>query len=147
MTLDISPEREELIRERFIRNNSYPRLLGVELDSIEPGRARLMVEVTDRLKQPQGVMHGGAIASLIDTAVALAIASTAGPEARFTTVDMTVTYLSPVFGGRVFADAKIIRQGRRIVAAECDVSDAAGKPVAKALLTYIFLNSIKPEVK
>ncbi|HYL97804.1 MAG TPA: PaaI family thioesterase [Blastocatellia bacterium] len=145
--MEITPEREELIRERFIRNNNFPRLLGVELDLIEPGRARLTVEVSDRLRQPQGVMHGGAIASVIDTSVALAIASTAGPEARFTTIDMTVTYLSPVIEGRIFADARIIRQGRRVVAAECDVSDEHGKRVAKALLTYIFLNSNQSESK
>ncbi|MGA9773050.1 MAG: PaaI family thioesterase [Blastocatellia bacterium] len=137
--MEITPEREQLIREKF-ETNHFPRLLGIEIDSIEPSRARLSVEVRQELLQLQGVMHGGAIASLIDTAVAFAIISVSGPQDRFTTVEMKVNYLSAIREGRVVADARLIRDGRRIIVAECDVFDSKGRLAAKGLLTYIRLN-------
>jgi acyl-CoA thioesterase len=135
----ITPEREQAIREKF-EINHFPRLLGIQLEEIEPGRARLSVEVRQELCQLQGVMHGGAIASLIDTAVAFAILGGSEKETRFTTVEMKVNYLSAIREGRVIADARLIRDGRRIVVAECDVFDSKGRLAAKGLLTYMRLN-------
>jgi uncharacterized protein (TIGR00369 family) len=137
--MEITPEREQIIREKF-EINHFPRLLGIEIDSIEPSRARLSVEVRQELLQLQGVMHGGAIASLIDTAVAFAIISVSEPQDRFTTVEMKVNYLSAIREGRVVADARLIRDGRRIIVADCDVFDSQGRLAAKGLLTYIRLN-------
>ena len=136
--MEISPERERAIRERF-ETNHFPQMLGFEIDLLEEGRARLGVEVRRELRQLAGVMHGGAIASLIDTAVAFAIATTSGSEDRFTTVEMKVNYLSAIREGRIVADARLIRDGRRIIVADCDVFDAGGKLAAKGLLTYIRL--------
>jgi len=137
--MKITPERERLIHEKF-ETNHFPRLLGIEIDSIEEGRAVLSVEVRKELKQLQGVMHGGAIASLIDTAVAFAIVGASEPEARFTTVEMKINYLSAIREGRVTAEARLLRDGRRIIVAECDVFDDKGRMAAKGLLTYIRLN-------
>lgn len=137
--MKITPERERLIQEKF-EINHFPRLLGIEIDSVEEGRAVLSVEVRQELRQLQGVMHGGAIASLIDTAVAFAIIGASEPEDRFTTVEMKVNYLSAIREGRVTAEARLIRDGRRIIVAECDVFDDKGRLAAKGLLTYIRLN-------
>jgi acyl-CoA thioesterase len=135
--LEITPEKEEAIRRRLIDSNNYPRMLGFGLDLLEPGRAVLSVEVSERLLQLQGIMHGGAIASLIDTAVALAIAGISEPGDRFTTVELKVNYLSPIKSGRAIADARLIKTGRRIIVADCEVSDSSGTLAAKALVTYI----------
>ncbi len=137
--MEITPEREQIIREKF-QINHFPQLLGIEIDSLEPGRARLSVEVTEKLLQLQGVMHGGAIATLIDTAVAFAIITVSEPQDRFTTVELKINYLSAIREGRVVADARLIRDGRRIVVADCDLFDAEGRLAAKGLLTYIRLN-------
>lgn len=137
--MEITPERERLIREKF-QTNHFPRLLGIEIDVIEKGRAVLGIEVREELKQLQGVMHGGAIASLIDTAVAFAILGASEPADRFTTVEMKVNYLSSIRAGRITAEARLIRDGRRIIVAECDVFDDKGRLAAKGLLTYIRLN-------
>ena len=136
--MEITPEREQAIREKF-ENNHFPRLVGIEIDSIEPGRARLSLEVREELLQLQGIMHGGVIATIIDTAVAFAIIGTSEPDDRFTTVEMKVNYLAPIREGRVVADARLIRDGRRIVVADCDLFDSKGRLAAKGLLTYIRL--------
>jgi len=137
--MSITAEQERLIREKF-EVNHFPRYLGFELDQVEPGRARLGVEVRRELLQLQGVMHGGAIASLIDTAVAFAIVGSSKSGSRFTTVEMKVNYLKPIRSGRVVANARVIRDGKRIVVAECDVLDSDGSLAAKGLLTYIRLD-------
>ena len=70
--MEITTEQLRLIREKF-ETNPFPRSLGIDLDSIEPGRARLSLEVKQQHLQLAGNMHGGAIATLVDTAVAFAI--------------------------------------------------------------------------
>ena len=136
--MEITPERLRLIREKF-NSNHFPRSLGIELDSIESGAARLTLEVKRQHLQLAGVMHGGAIATLIDTAVAFAIVGASHLGARFTTIEMKVNYLSPIREGRIVASARLIRDGRRIVVAECDVIDSRGRLAAKGLLTYMRL--------
>ena len=138
--MEITPEKESAIRAKF-EINHFPRLLGIQIDEVQQGRARLSLEVRKDLLQLQGVMHGGAIASLIDTAVAFAILGASEADVRFTTVEMKVNYLSAIREGRVVADARLIRDGRRIIVAECDVFDSAGRLAAKGLLTYIRLNN------
>jgi acyl-CoA thioesterase len=135
--MSIADERYGQIRERILENNHFTRLLGIEIEYLEKDRAVLALELRKDLLNVQGVMHGGATASLVDTAVAIAIASTAGSGDKFTTVEMKINYLSPISSGRVKADAKLIRNGRRIIVAECDVFDSAEKLAAKALVTYI----------
>ena len=139
--MQITTEREQRIKNRLLESNPFPRMMGFEIDLLGVGFARLGVEVRNDLLQLQGIMHGGAIASLIDTAVAIAIASDSEATDRFTTVEMKVNYLSPIRTGRIRADARLIRNGRRIVVAECDVYDTEDKLAAKGLLTYIRLNA------
>ena len=140
--MEITPETLRLMREK-LETNHFPRSLGIELDSIGAGRARLSIEVKQQHLQLAGIMHGGAIATLIDTAVAFAILGASEPDARFTTIEMKVNYLSAVREGRVIADAKLIRDGRRIVVAECDLFNSTGKLAAKGLLTYMRLDERK----
>lgn len=137
--MEMTAEHLRLIREKF-ESNHFPRSLGIELDSIEHGRARLSLEVGQHHLQLAGVMHGGAIATLIDTAVAFAIVGASNPGARFTTIEMKVNYLRPIREGRVVADARLIRDGRRIVVSECDLYDSEGRLAAKGLLTYMRLD-------
>ena len=109
--MEITPERLRLIRQKF-ETNTFPRSLGIELDSIENGRARLSLEVNRQPLQLAGVMHGRAIATLIDTAVAFAIVSASEIDARFTTIEMKVNYMSAIREGRVIwvdVDARTAR--------------------------------------
>ena len=138
--MEITSEQMKLIREKF-ETNHFPRSLGIELDFIEHGRARLSLDVKQRHLQLAGIMHGGAIATLVDTAVAFAIVGASKPGARFTTIEMKVNYLRPIREGRVIAEAKLVRDGRRIVVSDCDVFDSEGKLAAKGLLTYLRLDN------
>jgi uncharacterized protein (TIGR00369 family) len=115
----------------------FAHLLGIELEDVAPGTATLGFDVRDDLKQNNGVVHGGAIASLIDTATAFAIISLLPSDEQATTVDLTVSYLRPLKDGRAHATAKVIRSGRRLIVVSAELVDDAKKLIATALTTYI----------
>src|SRR6185295_16109570 len=103
-------EDQGLARARAaFANVAYAKFLGLELCEIKSGEVSVCLDVRDELKQNQGVVHGGAVASLIDTASAFAVLTKLAPEERVTTTDLTVHYLRPITGGRLIATARIIR--------------------------------------
>ena len=117
----------------------YAHLLGIELDDISEGVATLGLDVRKELKQNHGVVHGGAIASLIDTAMAFAIITLLSPREKVTTVDLTVSYLRPLTKGRITARARVVRSGRRLFVVSADVFRDDGTLATTALSTYIKL--------
>ena len=125
--------------QKAVKSVPYARLLGFELDEISPGAATLGLKIRKDLMQNHGIVHGGAIASLIDTATAFAIIPLLNPEERVTTVDLTISYLRPITKGRVTATARVVRAGRRLFVVSAEVKDADGKLAATALSTYIKL--------
>jgi len=117
----------------------FAKLLGIKLDDIEAGEATLSLHIREEFKQNAGVVHGGVIASLIDSATAFAILPLLNPDERTTTVDLTISYLRPLVAGVVIARAKVLRAGRRMIATSAELFDDDGKLAATALSTYIRL--------
>ena len=108
--------------QKAVDSVPYAHLLGIELDEVSNGTATLGFEVRKELTQNHGVVHGGAIASLIDSATAFAIISLLAPKEKVTTVDLTISYLRPLTEGRVTAVAKVVRAGRRLFVVSADVT-------------------------
>jgi len=115
----------------------FAKLLGIELEQIDTGTATLAFEIRPELKQNTGVVHGGAIASLIDSATAFAIISLLPPDERATTVDLTISYLRALNRGRARATARVLRAGKRLIVVSAELHDEAGNLAATALSTYI----------
>ncbi len=134
----LSAEQLERL-ERSIEAVPYARLLGIQLEQVLPGEATLSLAIRPELSQNHGVVHGGAIASLIDTATAFAILTLLEPEERVTTVDLTISYLRPATEGKLIAKAKVLRKGRRLFSVAAEVTDTGGSLLTTALSTYIKL--------
>ena len=115
----------------------YARFLGLELGEIGDGQTRIHLDVREELLQNQGVVHGGAIASLIDTASAFAVLSQIAVSERVTTTDLTIHYLRPVTSGRMTATARIVRGGKRLFVLSVEVTNEQNVLVATAVTTYI----------
>lgn len=96
----------------------------------------------EKLTQPYGLVHGGALFSLADSAAAVAIGSVAEPEKKFVTIEMKINFLLPVKDGMTEAEARIIRKGKRIIPVEIDISNRE-RLIAKATATYIILEDDK----
>src|SRR5262245_35364947 len=117
----------------------FARLLGIKLDAIELGDATLSLQIRDDFKQNAGIVHGGVIATLIDSATAFAILPLLDPDERATTVDLTISYLRPLVTGRMAARAKVLRAGGRLIVVSAELLDHDGNLAATALSTYIKL--------
>jgi uncharacterized protein (TIGR00369 family) len=129
--------------EQAIRAVPFAKFLGIELEAIEPGRATMSLQIREELKQNVGVVHGGVVASLIDSATAFAILPLLKDDERTTTVDLTVSYLRPLINGRISATARVVREGGRIVVLSAELHDEQGNLAATALSTYIKLTRKK----
>lgn len=129
---------------RFRRElREYPlfEFLGVDLESIEEGRAVLSVPFSERLVNVTGEdVHGGVTATIIDTASGMALRSTFEDpaEARMTTTDMNVRYVRPARGD-LRVEAEVVRAGRSVGVTEADattVHEGERKVVATGGTTY-----------
>jgi len=119
----------------------FAKLLGIELDSQEPGHAVMSMKIRDEHKQNHGVVHGGGVAALIDSAMALAIMPMLAENERTTTVNLTIHYLRPLTEGTARASARVIRAGRRVITVSAELFDHNGKLAATAISTYLRLTS------
>lgn len=130
---------EEKKREaaEMIKKIPYPSLLGFELIDLKFGEAVLKLAMRDALRQPYGLLHGGATASLIDTAMAFACISCLEEGEQSTTIDLTVHYLRPHTDGEVFCTAKVVRNGKRIMTVSAEVVNEHGKLIATSLSSYM----------
>jgi len=128
-----------------LRNSAPGQLFGYELDSIGDGKAVMSLHVMDRHKQIHGVVHGGVLASLADTAGAMAVYPMLPKGTRLATVEMTINYLEAVDRGPVIAEARVLRIGRTLAVAECEIKDAEGRLAAKSLLTFAIMSSAKKQ--
>jgi uncharacterized protein (TIGR00369 family) len=115
----------------------YARLLGLEFVSAERGAATFALDWREELSRMEGIMHGGAIVSLLDTAAAFAVLTLLPPGGRTVTVDLTVHFLRPVASGRVEARARVLREGRRICIIAVEATDQLGVLISSATTTYV----------
>ena len=113
-----------------------PRFVGLLVEEIRTDYARMRLPYRRELNQPHGVMHGGAIATLIDTAVVPAIGSAYEDARTLLTVDMHVTYLAAVAGEDAIAEAWVEKRGRSLVFCRVEVRSASGVLASTASLVY-----------
>jgi uncharacterized protein (TIGR00369 family) len=133
---DLTPAQLKRI-QKALSAVPYAKLLGIKLEHVGKGTATLLMPVRKNLTQNHGVVHGGAVASLIDSATAFAIIPLLTATEKVTTVDLTITYLRPVSSGEMKAVAKVIRAGRRLIAVSAEVFNSDKTLTATALSTYI----------
>src|SRR5246500_3343438 len=125
----------EMVRRR-IKKSESTELLGFGVESVHDGRAIFRLDVRPRHKQIHGVVHGGILAALADTTAAIAAYTAVPKGAEIATVELSINYLEPVPGGRIKADARVLRAGRNFVVTECEILNENGSLAAKALLTF-----------
>jgi uncharacterized protein (TIGR00369 family) len=118
-------------------------LLGLCLDEVERGRTVFSIVAEEMHENPMGTMHGGIVATLVDTAMGCAVASTLPADANFTTLELSTNFVRAVTRttGRVRAEGVVVHGGGRIVTAEARVRDDAGNLYAHAKSTCLIVRS------
>ena len=120
-------------------------LVGFRMLSFGNGESRFEMDAGRRHHNPMGTVHGGILCMLADSAMGMAFASTLGEGETFTTLEIKVNYLRPVFEEKLFASAKVVHRGRTVGLVECDVTTGNGKLVARAVSTCSVLRGEKAE--
>ncbi len=117
----------------------FAKLLGIEVDTLEPGHAVLSMKMRDDLMRNGDIAHGGAVATLIDSAMAFAIVQSLGEDEHTVTVDLTIHYLRPLSQGTARASARVVRAGKRVITVAAELFDHNDKLAATAISTYLRL--------
>jgi uncharacterized protein (TIGR00369 family) len=116
-------------------NPPAAKLVGFRMLSCGNGESRFEMEAGERHHNPMGTVHGGILCTLADSAMGMAFASTLEGEETFTTLEVKINFLRPVFEGTLFAGARVVHRGRSVGMVECDVATEDGKLVARAVST------------
>lgn len=137
LPFDTALSGEEIMRQ-FFPTSPYVAYQGIQLTEMQPDMAILTMPFRDELVTIGTTVHGGAIASLIDTAAMVAAwaGATVPANGRGTTVGLTVNYLAAAQSEDLKAIARVLRRGRSLVYLDVEVQNPAGMLVAKGLATY-----------
>jgi uncharacterized protein (TIGR00369 family) len=118
--------------------------LGFNIVEIGPDKAAFEMEaIADRHANPMGTVHGGVLCDLSDGAMGMAWASELDEGETFTTLELKINFLKPVWNGRLRAEARVVKRGKTVGLVECDVRDAKGDLVAHATSTVMTLRGEK----
>jgi uncharacterized protein (TIGR00369 family) len=114
----------------------FPNVVGLELEEVRTDYARMRLPYRPELDQPAGVVHGGAVATLIDTVVVPAVGQAYDVGWVYLTIQMDVRYLGAVVGEDAIAEGWVEQRGRTLIFCRAEVRTASGKLAADGTLTY-----------
>ena len=138
MTVD-AKEAEARVRASFARQ-SMMTTLGAEIVAVRPGEVEIVLPCSDRILQQHNFVHGGAVATVADSACGYAALSVMPREAAVLTIEFKMNLLAPAKGDRLRAIGRVIRNGRKLVVTLADVfaeEADARKPVALMTATMM----------
>lgn len=121
----------------WARGNSFRQLLGIEVDAVDDGYARLLLPVAEHLLQAANVVHGGVLAAFVDGAIGTVVRTVIPEGASASTVELNISYLRPAGKGVLAAEARIVRAGRTVIVGTAEVKDSSGRMVAVGRASYI----------
>ncbi|GIU98605.1 MAG: aromatic compound degradation protein PaaI [Actinomycetota bacterium] len=127
------------VRERFAASAFHRSFFGMTLERVAEGEVDVALVVEDRHRNLLGIVHGGVIATLADTATGLAYRTVLEPGTQHVTTQLNVTYLAAGRGGRLVARGRVVKRGRRTGYAEADVLDGEGRLLARATALFAVL--------
>src|SRR3954454_22455216 len=115
----------------------FPTLIGLQVEELRIDYARMRLPFRDELNQPAGVVHGGAIATLIETVVVPAVGSAYDVFMNMLTIDLQIRFLGAAVGTDLVAEGWVNRRGRSILFCQAEVRAVdTGDVVAEGWLTY-----------
>lgn len=112
--------------------------IGAQVEDADDGGARITFEVREEHLNPAGSLHGGVVATLVDTAMGSAVRTTTEDGEVPATSQLTVTYLRPGRPGALVVTGRIRTRGRHLTVCEADV-EQDGVAVAHAVATFAIL--------
>jgi uncharacterized protein (TIGR00369 family) len=135
----------EMVQRGELPPPPVAKLVGFSLTTIEPGRSVVELEAGPQHANPMGTLHGGILCDVADAAMGMAYASALDEGETFTTLELKINFLKPVWTGRLTATGRLVRGGQTIGLVECDIHDDAGRLFARASSTCMTLRGPQAE--
>jgi uncharacterized protein (TIGR00369 family) len=131
-------DHNDLISKLFL-NFPLADFLGVTFHSPSKGTAVAEFRAQAQHANPMGTLHGGILCDLSDTAMGVAFASTLGPGESFTTLELKINFLRPVWTGLLKAEAEVVSRGRTVGLVACKITDEKLRLIASVTSTCMVL--------
>lgn len=137
----------ELIRARLQGGWVPPvaQLVGFTLTEIDLDRAVITLEAGPQHANPMNTLHGGILCDIADAAMGMAYVSSISPEESFTTVELKMNFLRPVWNANLTAEGRVVKRGRRLGLVACRITDEQGDLVAFATSTCMTIEGTPGE--
>jgi acyl-CoA thioesterase len=114
-------------------------LLHIRHVSSGEGRAFYELDVQPDLLNPNGMLHGGPVYTMVDYSMGAATMSVVEPGQYCATIEIKMSYLAPVRAGTLRCETEVVKKGRRIVFLESKVRDDTGRLVAAATGSFMVI--------
>ena len=137
MTQTLSPAAQTRIHDVIIAG-PFGSHVGMSVDEVEVDRVVVRMHGAPHVMNALGIVHGGATATLLDTAATAAAWATpdAKPTTRGTTVALAINYIAAGQEGDLIAEGLVVSRGGTLTIVDVIARDTSGRIVAKAQATY-----------
>lgn len=134
-------DEEEAAKELFDRlaRSEFHRWAGLELTRVAPGEVEVVLALEPHHFNLVGIVHGGMIAALADTATGVSLRTVLGADSRHVTTQLSVQFIAPGTGDRLIGRGRVVKVGRLAGFAEADVLDARERLIARAGATFAIM--------
>src|SRR5207253_10104272 len=95
----------------------------------------IQFQATETHANPMGTLHGGVLCDIADAAMGIAYSANLAEGESFTTLELKINFLKPVWKARLLATGRVVKQGRTVGLVECDITEEKGNLVARASST------------
>jgi len=136
---DLYDVMQRAMRDPGVLRANIMTLLGWRATAVAPGRVTMEMDVDERFANPLGTLHGGIFCDLADAAMGIAYATELERGESFTTLELKINFMKPVWRAHLRAEGKVVKRGRTVGLTECDVFDDKGSLVARASSTCLTL--------
>ena len=114
-------------------------LIGFQMTAVAPGAATITFQAGPQHTNPMGTLHGGILCDIADAAMGIAYAANLAEGETFTTLELKISFLKPVWNSTLTAEGRVLKQGRTTGLVECRIVDEKGSLVAHATSTCMTL--------
>lgn len=115
------------------------QLIGFKLVSAKDGEAVVELDTDKRHANPMGTTHGGILCDIADAAMGIAYASLLEDDESFTTLELKINFLKPVWNAHLRAIGVVVKRGKTVGLTECTITDDKDNLVARASSTCMTL--------
>jgi len=119
------------------------QLIGFRPIAFDNGEVVLEFDAAEKHTNPMGTLHGGVLCDVADLAMGMAFAATLEDDESFTTLELKINFLRPVFKEKLLAYGRVVKRGKSVGMVECDVKNSAGALVAKVSSTCMVLRGLQ----